>query len=315
MSHTVNTYIVTEEAHNTRLDQFLLSKKNELSRNFIKKLIKDKQIKVNDKIIIKTSFRIKTEDQIEINIPQPQELNIKPQKIPLEIIYEDKNLLIINKQAGIVVHPTNTGHHQTSIVNAIMYHCQDSLSGIGGVLRPGIVHRLDKDTSGLLLIAKNNLTHRYLSNIIKDRQIKKHYLVLVQGLLKPQKGRIEAPIGRSLKDRKKMTVSSNHKARAAVTEYTVQKYFKSHTLIQVNLITGRTHQIRVHFKSIGFPVVGDPIYGDKKTNQIFQKKFNLTRQFLHAQKLTLKIQKDSKEEETFTAPLPSEFIKILSNLV
>jgi 23S rRNA pseudouridine1911/1915/1917 synthase len=307
-------FTITKNFVNYRLDKFLQFNFPQKTRNYLQKLIKENFVLINSKPNDKNGTKLKINDQIKIIFPAPKIIDIKAQNIPLDIIYEDKNLLIINKAAGIVVHPSSPNQHdQKSIVNAVLYHCPNELSGISGELRPGIVHRLDKDTSGLLMIAKNDQTHQYLSQIIKSRQIKKEYLALVKGTFSNKKGRIEAPIGRSIQDRKKMAVIRNKNHRLAITEFTVLKNYHNLSLLKINLITGRTHQIRVHLASIGHQVVGDNTYGDSKLNQIFKKEYGLTRQFLHAQKLSFKLL-HAKTSSTFSAPLPPSLEIILSRL-
>lgn len=309
-----HNFEISIEFNGLRLDKFILIQFPEKTRNFVQKLIKDEEVTVNQKIITKNGYVLRENDEVEINIPKPKPLEIKAQNIPLGIIYEDKNILIINKQPNLVVHPSESGDHQNdSLVNAVLHHCKSELSGISGVLRPGIVHRLDKDTSGILMIAKNDQTHQYLSNLLQTRQIKKTYLTLVKGILSHKKGRIEAPIGRSLKDRKKMAVINKLNSRMAMTDFEVLETFDNLSLLKINLITGRTHQIRVHFSSIGHPVMGDPLYGDPKINKIFKQKFQLKRQFLHAHQLELNLLNE-KEPRIFTAPLYPDLDQILKNL-
>ena len=299
-------FTVTEIQAGTRLDKILGDFLPDFTRNFIQKLIKEGKVSVNKKVVQKASLHLQINDEIQVQKIKSKEAEAKPEKIPLQIIYEDKDILIINKPAGMVVHPTETGDHQTgTIVNAVLHHCQKDLSGIGGVNRPGILHRLDKDTSGILTIAKNDPAHQFLSKQIHDREVQKFYLVLVQGHIHPQKGSIDAPIFRSPKDRKKMDVSAHSKARNALTHYEVLEEYAETSLLKVQIVTGRTHQIRVHFASIGFPVVGDDLYGDFKFNAKFKKEFGLKRQFLHALKIGFKLPSTQKWRE-FEAPLSGD---------
>jgi len=307
-------FIVNEEQSGKRLDKFLAEKLPDYTRSFIQKLIKDCKIILNKKSIQKSSIKLGEGDKIEIEKTETKEFIAKPEKILLEIIYEDQNFLVINKPTGMVVHPTKTGDHQIgTVVNAVLYHCKKDLSGIGGVNRPGILHRLDKETSGVLTIAKNDKTHQFLSKQIHDREVKKFYLVLIKGQINPKQGTINAPIFRSMKDRKKMNVSAHSKARDALTHYEVLEEYKETSLLKVQIITGRTHQIRVHFSSIGFPVVGDNLYGDVKFNKNFKREFGLTRQFLHAFQIDFKIP-NTKKRQKFEASLDQNLEKILFQL-
>ncbi len=287
---------VQENESSSRLDHFIV-KKLGLSRNQIQRLISDGHVKVNNKAV-KSNQKVKTGDEISYHVPKAKLSPLKPEKIPLNVIFEDKNILVINKPAGIVVHPDETGHSTGTLVQAILAHCKD-LSGIGGTKRPGIVHRLDKDTSGVLLIAKNDKTHQKYSQLFQDRKVKKTYLALVKGNPKTQKGRIEAGIARHSVDRKKMAVSNQ--GRTAITNFEVLEVHPGFSLLKVNIETGRTHQIRVHLASIGHPVIGDSVYGDKALNKKFQEKHGLKRQFLHAQKLEI-------DGKTFEAKLPDDLL-------
>lgn len=295
---------------NQRLDKALTKKLPHLTRTYIQKLIKNGDILVNNKKV-NAHYKTKISDQVQINIPKPKKIEIKPEKIPLDIIYEDKNILVINKPAGLVVHPDQSGHKTRTLVNAILHHCKD-LSGISGELRPGIVHRLDKNTSGLLVIAKNDKAHQYLSNQIKNRKVKKIYWALIKNHLSPKEGVIEAPIGRSTKNRKKMDIKWTKKGKYALTHYKVLKEFANCSLLEIQIITGRTHQIRVHLSAIGHPVIGDNEYGDSKINKIFAEK-GLTRQFLHAKELSFK-NPSTEKKVTFSSDLPEYLERILSTL-
>lgn len=260
-----------------RLDKWLATKE-ELSRTEIVRLLEEGNILVNGKKV-KPSYAVKEEDKITINKPQPKETLLKEEDIPIEIVYEDNDMLVVNKPKGLVVHPGN-GNPDGTLVNAILHHCKDTLSGIGGEIRPGIVHRLDKDTSGLLMIAKNDKTHIALSEQIASRQVKKTYIALVRGIVKENEATINMPIGRSTKDRKKMAVQKNGKE--AITHFKVLKRYQGYTLLEVKIDTGRTHQIRVHLSEIGYPVVGDSVYSNGKNP------FGIEGQALHAASLEFK---------------------------
>ena len=248
------------EENGIRLDKMIANKYEDLSRTMIQKLIEDKKVLVNGKPQ-KTSYKVNMNDEIQIEEIEIKEIELKPQEIPLEIIYEDNDIIVVNKPKGLVVHPAN-GNPDGTLVNAIMAICKDSLSGIGGELRPGIVHRLDKDTSGLIIIAKNDKAHINLSEQIKNHEVKKTYIALVRGCIKENNATIDMPIDRSTKDRKKMAVSKN--GRNAITHFNVLKRYNGYTLLKINIETGRTHQIRVHMSHIGYPVVGDVVYSNGK---------------------------------------------------
>ena len=251
-------YVVEIKDNGLRLDKFISSCDENLSRMAIQRLIDEEKITVNGKIQ-KQSYRVQENDKIIVKIDEPKNIELKAQNIPVDILYEDSDIIVINKPKGLVVHPA-IGNPEGTLVNAIMEICKDSLSGIGGEIRPGIVHRLDKDTSGVIVIAKNDLAHINISNQIKDRKTKKIYIALVRGIIKENEATINMPIGRSTKDRKKMAVSKNGKE--AVTHFKVIKRYNGYTLIEVKIDTGRTHQIRVHMSEIGYPIVGDYIYSN-----------------------------------------------------
>ncbi len=270
-------YIVPKEFEHYRLDQFLVKKLPALSRSFIQKIIKKDLVSINGKKSGKVANSLIAGDKIELDIPAPKRTEVIPEDIPLDVVYEDKDLIVINKPAGMVVHPAQ-GNKSGTLVNALLSYCKD-LSGIGGVERPGIVHRLDKETSGLMVIAKTDTAHRVLSNMFKDRKVKKKYIALVHGIIKEDNGTIDVPIGRSASDRKKMAVikvlsekdkeinDKKHrksKSRNAVTHFNVIKKLADKTVVELTLETGRTHQIRVHLAYIHHPIVGDKIYGYKK---------------------------------------------------
>ena len=250
---------VTEEWKDTRIDVFV-SKNTDFSRNSVQILIEEDKIAVNDKPVTK-SYKMKTADVLSIVIEEAKDVGIEAEDIPLDIYYEDSDLLVVNKPKGMVVHPAN-GNESGTLVNALMFHCRDSLSGINGEIRPGIVHRIDKDTSGLLVIAKNDIAHEHLAKQFKDHTINRIYYAIVYGNVKEDCGDIEAPIGRHKTDRKKFCITQTN-SKYAFTHYDVIEKLKGYTLIKCKLKTGRTHQIRVHMQSIGHPLAGDPVYGPK----------------------------------------------------
>ena len=303
----IKEIIVEQSEENNRLDSYIASKDLELSRSMIKKLLEDGKITVNGEIT-KASYKVQLNDKIEIDIEKPKEVKLEAQEIPLDVIYEDNDILVVNKQKGLVVHPGN-GNLDGTLANAVMAHCKDSLSGIGGELRPGIVHRLDKDTSGLLIIAKNDKAHIKMSEQIKDRKVKKTYIALVRGIISENEATINMPIGRSTKDRKKMAVTKNGKE--AITHFKVLNRFTtnkaSYTLLEVKIDTGRTHQIRVHMAEIGHPVIGDTVYSNGKNE------FGVVGQCLHAKKLEF-THPITEKEMNLEAPLPEYFEKIIEEL-
>lgn len=296
-------YKINEELAGIRLDKAVSMKDNSISRASVQRLIDEENILVNGKPT-KASYKLNLDDVVTIIKEEPKEVEIKPQDIPLDIIYEDSDILVVNKQKGLVVHPGN-GNPDGTLVNAIMNKCKDSLSGIGGEIRPGIVHRIDKDTSGLLIIAKNDKAHIVLSDRLKEHEVKKTYIALVRGKLKENEATIDMPIGRSTKDRTKMAVSKNGKN--AVTHIKVIERFKNYTLLEVNIETGRTHQIRVHLSQIGYPIVGDYVYSNGKNP------FGVEGQMLHSQKLEFKHPITEKEMK-LEAKLPEYFEKVLEEL-
>ena len=248
---------INEENVGKRIDSFIPMVQEDISRSMVQKLIEQKNIKVNGKET-KHSYKLKLNDEIEIFVPEAKEINLKAQDIPLNVIYEDNDIIVINKPKGMVVHPAN-GNPDGTLVNAVMNKCKDSLSGIGGEIRPGIVHRLDKDTSGAIIVAKNDKAHIALSEQLKNHEVKKTYLALVRGIIKENEATINMPIARSKKDRKKMDVDKDGKE--AITHFKVLgRYKNKYTLLQINLETGRTHQIRVHLSHIGYPIIGDEVY-------------------------------------------------------
>lgn len=290
-----------------RIDAYISKKMQDISRAMVQKLLEEKQIQVNG-ITPKPSYKVQAGDTISIQIKPPKETNLQAQEIPIEIMYEDEDILVVNKPKGLVVHPGN-GNPDGTLVNAIMAKCKDGLSGIGGEIRPGIVHRLDKDTSGLLIVAKNDKAHITMSEQIKNRQVKKTYIALVKGIITEREATINMPIGRSTKDRKKMAVTKDGKE--AITHFKVIKRYQkteaSYSLLEVKIETGRTHQIRVHMAQIGHPVIGDMVYSNGKNE------FGVEGQCLHAQKLAFKHPTTGKQIE-IEAPLPTYLQDILEQL-
>lgn len=299
-----------------RLDKYISTEYPNKSRSYIQKLIADGCVKINGEICTKSGKDIQNNKKIKITFPKAKTLNLTAKNIPLDIIYEDNNLLIINKPAGLAVHPCESlKNNENTLVNAVLHHCKNDLSGIGGVMRPGIVHRLDKDTSGIMMIAKNDQTHKYLSKLIEKRKIKKIYLALVYGAMESDLGTIDAPIGRAKFDRKKMSIRNETYGKSAITHFKVKKYFKDLdiSLLEVQIVTGRTHQIRVHMSSIGHPILFDKTYGDTKLDKELNESSAFVslqrtgnRQMLHAHKLTLQLP-NLKVKKTFEAKIPKEF--------
>lgn len=300
----MKNYIVNENDKDKRLDVYIASQDENVTRSSAQRQIEQGNVVVNGKKITKVSYKVSEGDKIEIEEQEPVESELKAQDIPVDIIYEDKDIIVVNKPKGMVVHPAN-GNPDGTLVNAIMAICKDSLSGIGGEIRPGIVHRLDKDTSGLLIVAKNDIAHVNMSEQIKRHEVKKTYIALVRGIVKENEATIDMPIGRSNSDRKKMAVTKNGKN--AVTHIKVLKRYDKYTLLEINIETGRTHQIRVHLAHIGYPVIGDYIYSNGKNE------FGIVGQCLHAKSLEFThpiTGKDMKLE----APLPEYFEKVLNEL-
>lgn len=299
----IREFLVLEEDEGDRLDVYLSKELGDMSRSYIQKIIKDKKVIVNDKIE-KAKYLVKEDDKIKIEIPAPKLLEVTPQDIPIEIVYEDDDILIVNKPQGMVVHPA-PGNYDNTLVNAILYHCKDNLSSINGVIRPGIVHRIDKDTSGILMIAKNNNSHNSLAEQLKDHSITREYEFICHGVVKEDKITVDKPIGRNPKDRLKMSVVNNGKR--AVTHFEVVKRFENFTHMRARLETGRTHQIRVHSLSINHPLLGDNLYGPKTS------KFKLKGQTLHAKKLGF-IHPTTNEYIEFNSDLPDYFNEIIDKL-
>ena len=295
-------FIVKDKDQGTRIDKYLSDVIEGKSRSFIQGLIEKDSIKVNGKIP-KSNYKLKALDEIEVILPEPEVLNVEAENIPIDIIYEDEDVVVVNKAQGMVVHPA-PGNYNGTLVNALLYHCKN-LSSINGVIRPGIVHRIDKDTSGVLVIAKNDEAHTFLSEQLKDHSMKREYYALIEGRLKNDRGTIDKSLGRSKKDRLKIGIVEGGKR--AVTHYEVIERYNGYTLIKCVLETGRTHQIRVHMASIGFPLVGDPLYGFKR------QKFKVEGQVLHAKTLGF-IHPRTKKYMEFTTDLPEYFTNILDKL-
>lgn len=299
----LNSIVVSDEDDLVRIDKYLTDSGFELTRSRIQGLISDGNITVNDKVV-KANYKVRENDLIKIQIPDAVPVDIPAENIPLNIVYEDDDLLIVNKPKGMVVHPA-PGHYTGTLVNALMYHCKDKLSGINGELRPGIVHRIDMDTTGLLVICKNDKAHNFIAEQLKEHSITRKYQAIVYNAFKDEEGTVEGNIGRHPNDRKKMTITPNGKE--AVTHYKVLKNLGKYTLIECQLETGRTHQIRVHMTSINHPLLGDEVYGPKTCP------YNLQGQVLHAKTLGF-IHPTTKEYIEFDSDLPEYFQKLIDIL-
>ncbi len=295
--------VINKGQAGNRIDKILNDVQIAASRAAIQRLIENGKVLVNDKHT-KASYKVQENDIIQIAEEIPQEVGLKPQEIPLEVIYEDSDIIVINKPKGMVVHPGN-GNLEGTLANAVMARCKGSLSGIGGEIRPGIVHRLDKDTSGIIIVAKNDRAHINLNNQIKNREVKKTYIALVRGIVKENEATINMPIGRSTKDRIKMAVSE--RGKEAITHFKVLERYQGFTLLEVKIDTGRTHQIRVHLAEIGYPVVGDYVYSNGKNP------FGVEGQMLHAYRLNFKHPITEKQME-LEAPIPEYFENIIKEL-
>lgn len=292
---------VDPEQEGERLDKYLALIYEEQSRSFFQKLIKENLVLVNG-TVQKANYRVCAEDTVSVTIPKAQEIEILPEDIPLDILYEDEDVLVVNKPKGMVVHPS-AGHYSGTLVNAVMYHCRDSLSGINGTIRPGIVHRIDMDTTGALIVCKNDNAHIKIAEQIKEHSVTRRYRGIVNGVVKQDQGRIEGAIGRHPVERKKMAINEKN-GKPAVTHYRVLERFRNHTYMEFELETGRTHQIRVHMASIGHPLLGDTLYGSGKNP------YHLQGQTLHAMVIGF-IHPSSGEYVEVEAPLPEYFQKLL----
>ena len=299
----IKNFLVGEDEEGDRLDVYLSEQLGDMSRSYIQKIIKDKKVEVNGKVE-KAKYLVKEDDKIKIEIPTPKLLEVVPQDIPIDIVYEDNDVLIVNKPQNMVVHPA-PGNYENTLVNAILYHCKDKLSSINGVIRPGIVHRIDKDTSGLLMIAKNNNAHNSLAEQLKDHSITREYEFICHGVVKEDKITVDKPLGRNPKDRLKMAIVKDGKH--AVTHFEVIQRFDNFTHMKARLETGRTNQIRVHALSINHPLLGDPVYGPKNS------KFKLDGQTLHAKKIGF-IHPTTNEYIEFNSELPDYFKNIIKKL-
>lgn len=300
----------TELPQAPRLDQFLAYELPEHSRAYLQKLIDQELVQVNGKIG-KASLKLKSGDNIFINMPAPVPLSVEAENIPLDIVFEDQNMLVINKPAGMITHP-GAGVHTGTLVNAVLFHCGKDLSGISGTMRPGIVHRLDKDTSGLIMVAKNDLAHQNLAKQLAEKTARRTYLAILEGHIKIKEGVVDKPIGRNPKDRKSMAITE--KGKRAVTRYKVTADFTNFCLVQLDLETGRTHQIRVHMAHLHAPVVGDLVYNNKTTGKEAKRtKLGLAGQALHAYKLAF-THPVSGELIKLTAEPPVDFARLLSKL-
>ena len=298
------TYEVNAELNGNRLDKAITLIYPEISRGFASTIIEEGNCLVNGKIG-KASYKVKLNDVLDITIPEKKELEVNKEDIDLDIVYEDKDILIINKPQGMVVHPA-PGHNEHTLVNAILNHCSD-LSGINGVIRPGIVHRIDKDTSGLICVAKNDNAHNFLAEQLKDHTLARTYIALVKGVILENSGTINMPIGRDEKNRQKMGVTKRN-SKPAITNFIVKERYKEHTLIECHLVTGRTHQIRVHLSYIGYPIEGDPLYSGRHYDKLYKDG-----QLLVATELDL-IHPRTKKKMHFSIPLPKYFLEIIEQI-
>lgn len=297
-------FVVAPEEAGVRIDRYLSDQCQDISRSYLQKLLKEQSVLVEEKPV-KSNYKVNAGDRISLTLPEIREPEIIPEEIPLDIVYEDKDIILINKPKGMVVHPA-AGHYSGTLVNGLMSHCRSELSGINGVMRPGIVHRIDMDTTGVLIVCKNDMAHNSISEQLKEHSITRKYAAIVHGVLKDDEGTINAPIGRHPIDRKKMSINEKN-GREAVTHYRVLERFRQFTYIECQLETGRTHQIRVHMASIGHPLLGDSVYGPAKCP------FRLTGQTLHAGVLGI-IHPRTGEYMEFTAPLPAYFEELLRKL-
>ena len=300
----MNNWIVEDKFDNIRIDRYISEHMENVSRSYIQKLIKDGMVTANSKPV-KANYKVRYGECIEINLPEPVILDIEAQNIPLDIIYEDEDVLLVNKPKDMVVHPS-AGHLNGTLVNALLYHCKDSLSSINGVMRPGIVHRIDKDTTGVLIICKNDKSHNHIAEQLKVHSITRKYHAIVYNNLKDDSGTIDAPIGRHPVDRKKMAINYKN-GKSAVTHYRVLERFGKYTYVECQLETGRTHQIRVHMASIGHPLLGDEIYGSQK------QPYKTCGQVLHAKVFGF-IHPGTGKYMEFETPLPAYFEELIIKL-
>ena len=295
---------ITENEDGERIDKCLAALTDSLSRSYIQRLIKDEAVRVNGSPV-KGSYRVKQEDQLEFELPEAVEPDIEPEDIPLDILYEDKDVIVVNKPKGMVVHPA-AGHYSGTLVNALMFHCGKELSGINGCMRPGIVHRIDMDTTGSVIACKNDMAHNCIAEQLKEHSLTRRYVAICHGVLREDEGTIDRPIGRHPTERKKMAVNERNGKRA-VTHYKVLQRFRDYTFIECRLETGRTHQIRVHMASIGHPLLGDDVYSNRKSP------YKLQGQTLHAKILGFRHPSTGEYIET-EAPLPEYFEHLLKVL-
>lgn len=297
--------LVEDDYDKERIDKYLTSQLDDMSRSYIQKLIGEDRVFVDGKAV-KSNFRVVSGQSVTLYLPQPKETNISPEYIPIDVLYEDEDIIVINKHKGLVVHPA-PGHESGTLVNALLYHCRDNLSGINGVLRPGIVHRIDRDTTGVLVACKNDIAHRDIAQQLKEHTIIRRYQAIVYNTFKTDSGRVEATIGRHPKDRKKMAVGVRNGKYAATNYRLIENLGGKYAYIECELETGRTHQIRVHMASINHPILGDIVYGPDKNP------FHLEGQALHAGVLGF-IHPRTKEYIEFIAPLPDYFTDLLTRL-
>ena len=301
----METYLfIIQQDQQMRLDKYLAEQFPEQTRSYLQKLIKEGEVLVNGKNV-KTGYQLSEGDEVSVSIPEPKELDVEPQQMDLDIVYEDDDVILVNKPKGMVVHPA-PGHTTDTLVNGLLYHCKNNLSGINGVARPGIVHRIDRDTTGILIVCKNDMSHNSIAAQLKEHSINRRYRALVHGNIKADEGSVEGPIGRHPVDRKKMAINERN-GKPAVTHYKVLERFGNYTFIECVLETGRTHQIRVHMSSIGFPLVGDEVYGPAKCP------FKLQGQCLHAMVLGF-VHPRTGEYMEFSAELPEYFENLLKKL-
>lgn len=309
--------VINSSNSGTRLDAFLVLEFSDKTRSYFQKLIDKSRVKVNGKAA-KNGVKLKVGDVLEVDIPKEKKISAKAQNISLKIIYEDDDIVVIDKPWDMVVHPSESGSNtKGTVVNALLHHCGKNYGGVSEELRPGIVHRLDKNTSGVLVVAKTDLAYQSLTKAFADRKVEKYYQALVYGVVTPPEAVINSPIGRSLLNRKKMSISSEDKGRAAVTQYKLKKVysdkFGQYSLLDINLKTGRTHQIRVHMNAVRYPVVGDITYGKPDVNKHFEATYGLQRQFLHARKIVI-IHPRTNKKIAFESDLPDDLAKVLSKL-